>query len=387
MKVILISLISFQLLTICFSLRSVDLDSYYKEYIEDFGYKLEEFKVETKDGYILTLWHLVNTLPVDPKKVVYFQPGFLCTGWVYFKLAEKSLPFLLLPKGYDVWIGNSRGTIFSLGHKTKDSSDYNGEYWDFSMDETVYYDLPASIDFVKKKTKAQKVHYIGHSQATTLFAMLYMHSPDYIESSITSFSSLGTVPSITHTHLLPINIVDTIYKLIELVRPVTKAVLLGNTERNLLASVCKKLPAFCKLTFEKAASIHGTNRIDYKNMYPYLYYYPGGTSFNTLLHWSQIHQEKKLVYYNPDYDTSKETTKPYNTEIIKKWNIKSFIQRSDEDSFSSFTDVTEFVDMIENKSIIKLVDTPNYGHADDLAAESAVQDLFIPIVDFIEKSK
>ena len=120
------------------------------------------------------------------------------------------------------------------------------------------------------------------------------------------------------------------------------------------------------------------------SLYPFLYYYPGGTSSNTLLHWSQIHQEKKLVYFNPDYDKNKEV-KEYDRNVLKKWKIKSFIQRSDCDTFSTFEDVTELYDTIENKNLILLVDTPSYGHTDDLAAESAIEDIYLPIISFLKK--
>ena len=384
MKVAFIFLIIIQLITISISLKDEELSYFYKDYIKSLGYKLEEHKIITEDGYKLTLWHIVNSLDSVEKKVVYLQPGFTCTAWVFFQLEENSLPFILLENGYDVWIGNSRGTIFSFEHVTKDPDDYNGDYWDFSMDENVFYDLPASIDYVKTKTKQEKIHYIGHSQGTTIFLMLYMHNPTYVESSISSFISLGTVPSLTYTDFLPIKIIDQMYNLIEMTRPITKAIIFGANQRNLLAKTCQKLPGVCKYSFEAVASKGATNRVNYAKMFLFLYYYPGGTNSNTLLHWSQIHQEKKLVYFNPDYSDNKEAVE-YDIEVIKNWKIRTFIQRSDSDSFSSYDDVSEFYELIQNKSIVKLVDTPKYGHTDDLAAESAIKDVYIPILNFIEE--
>ena len=347
------------------------------------GYKLEEYEVITEDGYKLTLWHIVPISEVNINKVVYMQPGFVCTSWVFFQNGKNSLPFMLIDEGYDVWIGNSRGTIFSAGHVSKDPSDWNGDYWDYSMDENVKYDLPSSIDYVKQTTGATKVNYIGHSMGTTIFYMLYMNNPSYIEDSINKFVSLGSVPNIAYTTLLPIDILDKIYKILEMSRPITKAISLNVGQRNMLSYICKSKPKMCKNVFETFSSLFPTNRINFETLYPFLYYYPGGTNSNTLLHWSQIHQQKKLVYYNPDYDKTKDA-KEYDTSILKKWKIKAFIQRSDCDSFSTYEDVTELYEAIEDKSYITLVDTISYGHTDDLAADSAIEDVYLPVISFLE---
>ena len=70
MRVQFISFLLLQL--ICLNL-TVDLGTYYKEYIESFGYKLEENPVITDDGYILSLWHLNPKVPNG--KTVFFQHG------------------------------------------------------------------------------------------------------------------------------------------------------------------------------------------------------------------------------------------------------------------------------------------------------------------------
>ena len=384
MKTTIILLLLLQLITINLSISDEELPYYYKEYIESFGHKLEEHQVITEDGYILTLWHLAPNSPLNKNKVVYFQHGFTCTAWVFFQMEKNSLPFLLVEQGYDVWLGNSRGTIFSLDHISKNYKKVNGDYWDFSMDENVIYDLPASIEYVKQVTGATKINYIGHSQGTTIFFMLYMHNPSYIESSINKFIGLGTVPNIAYSKSLPMFILDKIYEVLKMVKPLTKAIGFSDNQRSILSGACEKAPHLCLNAFEKLASIIPTNRAKIERLFPFLYYYPGGTSSNTVLHWSQIYKEKKLVFFNKDYNDESEV-KEYDTKNIKKWKIKSLIQRSDGDTFSSFDDVTEFYEEIENKSLIKLIDTPMYGHTDDLVADSAVDEVYIPVIDYLDE--
>ena len=384
MKVSFLILLIFQILFFTISIETDELEYYYKDYIKSQGYKLEEHEVITEDRYILNLWHIVKNLSFDKNKVIFIQPGFMCSSWVFFQLGKNSLPFLLIEKGYDVWISNNRGTLFSMEHISKNSEELNGDYWDFSMDENVIYDLPANIDYIKQTTGAKKINYIGHSQGTTIFYMLYMHNPSYVESSINKYISLGTVPNIAHTNYLPIQMLDKVYGLLEMAQPFTKAIIFNPTQRKILSSICKNKPNLCRTAFEAAASLSPTNRIKYETVYPFLYYYPAGTSSDTMLHWSQIHQEKKIVYFNPDYNSNKEV-KEYDISVIKNWKIKALIQRSDCDTFSSYEDVTELYDIIEKKSYIKLIDTPLYGHTDDLCAESAINDVYIPVLDFLEK--
>ena len=91
-----------------------------------------------------------------------------------------------------------------------------------------------------------------------------------------------------------------------------------------------------------------------------------------------------MVYYNPNYEKEK-TAKPYNTNVLKKWKIKALIARTDSDTFSSSKDVTILYYTVENKSYMKLLNLKNYGYLDVLDADSAYQDIFIPIISFLKK--
>ena len=385
MKTPLVFLLLIHLIIFCISINDDEIDTYYKDYIKSLGYKLEEYEVITDDYYKLSLWHFVPKFQVDPNKVVYFQPGFMCVAWVYLQNGKDSLPFLLMEEGYDVWIGHNRGTIHSLGHLTKDSQAKNSDYWDFSIDDYALSDLPANLDTVKAKTGAKKLTYIGHSQGTTLFFMLYMHDPKYIEESIEKFVSLGTVYTINHASLMPVNVVDKIYGLLEMTMDLdTKPIYFGNGQRNMIANMCHQSPFLCKKTFESMENLRSTDRINFDTIYTYFYYFPGGTSANCLLHWSQIHQAKQLVYFNPDFSKNKDVA-IYETDVIKNWKIKAFIERSDCDAYSSYEDVTDLLDTIEDKSYIQLVDYKDYGHMDFVCGKTAPQDIYIPLINFIKE--
>ena len=83
-----------------------------------FGYHAEEHIVQTGDGYLLGLHRLccregeegtrVNSGEGSvQKRVVYLHHGLLMNSEVWVCLSEKQrcLPFILVEKGYDVWVG------------------------------------------------------------------------------------------------------------------------------------------------------------------------------------------------------------------------------------------------------------------------------------------
>ena len=83
-----------------------------------YGYTPEEHVALTKDGYLLGLHRLpakmgekkANPGTSTGKPVIYLHHGLLMNSevWVCLTDAERSLPFALVERGFDVWLGNNR---------------------------------------------------------------------------------------------------------------------------------------------------------------------------------------------------------------------------------------------------------------------------------------
>lgn len=91
--------------------------------------------------------------------------------------------FVLARNGYDVWLGNNRGTRFSQGHKTLNAQK-DREYWYFSWEEMGTHDLPAFIDYICEKSYVDGVSYIGHSEGTTQLLAGGSLMPEYFNKKI-----------------------------------------------------------------------------------------------------------------------------------------------------------------------------------------------------------
>ena len=353
----------------------------YKGLIERFGHKLEKNEVITKDGYILSLWHLIPNFVVNINKVIYLQCGFANSGLCYFYLEDKSLPYLLQERGYDVWIGNNRGSEPCLKHISKDSSKSTGDFWDFSMDDFIKYDIISEINYIKNRTNAKKVDFIGYSEGSALFLMLYMDNPNYVESSIKKFVSIGTVPNLSNVTVSLTELIDKVYGLLKISEIFTKVLKVNDGERAAIKSAYKANPIYFIKLFREKGLI--SNRTDYDGLSKFFAHYPTSTSIYNLYHWEKIQEKGKLVYYNPRSENSNEL-KEYDLNVLKKWKIKAFISRSLTDSYSSYNEVTKLYENIENKSLVTIFDSTGFAHLDYALAKSAYEDFYFPLVNFLD---
>ena len=206
------------------------------EIIESRGFRAEEYSVQTPDGYILSLFRIVN--PFFKRQNVQMYPVILAHAalkhsahWILNSddghLAPKidrpagtsngntnskkndkrpkprvtnNLGFLLANEGYDVWLLNWRGSKYSRKHKKFTVKDK--KFWNFSIDELIQYDLPTFVDFVLEKTGSSTVGYVGHAMGADVMFGLMASNPEY-NSKIKPFVALApTVQSSRYNEVM-----------------------------------------------------------------------------------------------------------------------------------------------------------------------------------------
>ncbi|KAJ8972995.1 hypothetical protein NQ317_002275 [Molorchus minor] len=137
--------------------------------LDGFGYPFEDHTVTTEDGYVLG----VHRIPYGRNE------STNSTFWGLFVVGPgRSIALALADEGYDVWLGNNRGNMWSRKHTTLDP-DNQMEFWDFSFHEMGFFDTPAIIDYILNITGSEQISYIGHSEGTTQLFVMASMKPEY----------------------------------------------------------------------------------------------------------------------------------------------------------------------------------------------------------------
>ena len=71
------------------------------------------------------------------------------------------MPLMLADAGYDVWLGNNRGTEYSQKHTNLTVDDE--KFWEWSWAEMGRYDDIDNIKMIKERTGEDKIFYLGYS--------------------------------------------------------------------------------------------------------------------------------------------------------------------------------------------------------------------------------
>lgn len=112
---------------------------------------MEDHLIPTDDHYNLRYYRLQarNTSITPGKRVIYLQHGLVDSSDTWIVNDPNLAPaFYFADKGFDVWVGNSRGNRYS--HKSL--SPVVLDFWDFTFHDMAKYDLPAALRYINRVT-------------------------------------------------------------------------------------------------------------------------------------------------------------------------------------------------------------------------------------------
>uniref|UniRef100_A0A1I8NU82 Lipase n=1 Tax=Stomoxys calcitrans TaxID=35570 RepID=A0A1I8NU82_STOCA len=161
--------------------------------ITQHGYPCQTHRLTTTDGYILTVFRIPyshrgktrNNVTTASRPPVLLMNCVQCSSDIWVLLGpHNGLPFMLANFGYDVWLANARGNVYSEKHIKFEPS--STAFWEFSLDEIGNIDVPATIDYILAATNSQSLHYVGFSMGVTAFVMALASHPSYNQKIRTS---------------------------------------------------------------------------------------------------------------------------------------------------------------------------------------------------------
>jgi len=285
--------------------------------VSEKGYKIERFNVTTDDGYILGMFHMPSTQAGSHNTPIILQHGILDSSYTWVNnFPDQSLGFMLVDRGFDVWLANSRGNTFSSNHVNLTTKDT--KFWDFTWDDMALYDLPANIDFVLNKTKREKVLYVGHSQGTSqVFAALGEPShPSRLKMG--AFAALAPITFLYHQRSLLLTVLSKL-SIDEIVYwfgwnnffPST------NIINKLIPGACSLIEWACQ---DALFLVTGpSNHLNTSRMDVYLSESPAGCSVKDLVHFAQ--GVRKEVFQFFDYENKKDNEAHYHQDSPPPYNL------------------------------------------------------------------
>ncbi len=149
-----------------------------KDVVARNGYPFKRYQVVTQDGYILRLDRIPRPEAIG---VVYLQHGVFDNSFAWVSSGTQSLAYRLHDMGFDVWLGNLRGTTCAdNGRRHLNENLPSRDYWHFSLNEHAMFDFPAFMHKIRtvKKTEGvaqPKITVVSHSlgAAVTLMYLVF----------------------------------------------------------------------------------------------------------------------------------------------------------------------------------------------------------------------
>ncbi|CAH0555571.1 unnamed protein product [Brassicogethes aeneus] len=207
-----------------------DICDSFESIVKRYGYQMENITVQTDDGYILqnfrisrvgtnmqnitgpplVIWHAFDRnarcFVVNEKDSL----GILTTTSALHFSCSYFVAFYYADAGYDVWLPNVRGTVFS-SHISLTPND--AEYWDFSYGKIGKNDVKAVVEMIVEKT-GQKLITMGHSLGTSALFVYASAYPEDASKNLKGIIAHAPAINLYHTKTIYLSILSNIPDLV-----------------------------------------------------------------------------------------------------------------------------------------------------------------------------
>ncbi|KAK9874924.1 hypothetical protein WA026_005739 [Henosepilachna vigintioctopunctata] len=350
---------------------------------------LETYYTVTEDNYILKTFRMVPKC--EPKAIVLLDHSFIANAEMWVDKGDLSLGFYLLERGYEVWMGNFRGSKYSNTNVKYTVDDY--AYWNFGFHEQGVYDIKSQIDLIKKITNKNDIVFIGYSMAGTSSLVYASLHPEHAQNSVSALINVGGVFHLRNMKGLGPDMANFFYryKFLELMNWLRIGSFpYGTILRLIKFSACNSHPFkyFCIYLYQPLIGFSKTE-LDASNAPIIIKKLPDGGSTKAILHFSQIYNtggkfrlfdyglKKNLEHYN--------STEPplYPLNRIK---VPVFTYHGSEDFFTDLKDVEElYQELSPQAKIYGHKEVKGYNHFDLMYGKNREKDVYEHLLQLLER--
>ncbi|KAF5298367.1 hypothetical protein FQR65_LT01145 [Abscondita terminalis] len=358
-----------------------------KQLIAKEGYPVETHKMITEDQYVLRTIRIPygknNQINTKRPAVLLFS-GLICCAADWVNMEQKSLGFILAENGYDVWLGNARGSTLSKKHLRYNPIKHAKEFWNYGIHEVAYYDLPANIDYIKNVTGQDKIFYIGYSHGTTAWFALMASRPEYnkaircmaaLAPAMLFGNSKNIIIDFLHTYMKELEELVQLYDLYEIlphnsIVPATAELLCH--ENSMFREICAALFFFI--------AGYSPDYLNRTRIPVIVSNTPSGCSFLQIKHYVQLYYTEHFQQY--DYD-KKENLRIYGTETPRKYDVSKITAPvtayyGSADILVSYIDAERTISALPNVVFAKKI--ARYNHFDVMWGSDVENKVFASIV-------
>ncbi|CEP64762.1 uncharacterized protein LALA0_S13e02432g [Lachancea lanzarotensis] len=353
------------------------------------GFEAHEHIVKTQDGYLLTVHRIVSRrtaireLTLKKKPVVYFHHGLLTNSELFLlgESTQKCLPFLLVERGYDVWLGNNRGNKYSRKHINLSSK--SSQFWDFSLDEYAIFDIPDTLTYILNITRQPKLTYIGFSQGSSQAFAAFSINPQ-LREKIKLF--IGLSPA-----MIPRSLSHPVAKFLVRCPPELLYAIFGT--RAILPSTVFWQQLLGPINYMKVVDWSLIYLFNWKSNhigttqkqvgYPHMF---SPSSVKSVAHWFQIINSERFQMFQenvsqlyssvPSLHSKLHRCAPFPVQVIE--NMPMMLIYGDQDILIDMDTTKQ--NLMRNLNDLTLVELQGYEHMDTLWANNVEELVFYPLI-------